>query len=68
VAQHWRELQWIHLAVVGPGRFIAAGRRISADLRLGACVFCLALSWSGGGIGTELVVTEIVFGKSGLAD
>ena len=52
VAQHRRELQWIQLAEVGPGRFVASGlaRR------------CLALAWPRGSIGAKLVVAQIVIG------
>ena len=70
MAQHRGELLRIHLAVMGPGRFVLrAGVWIGAERCCGAVLACggLALAWTGGGIGAEFVIAEIVAGCRRLA-
>ena len=65
MAQHWRELGRIHLAVVSPGGFVAAGVVVAGAFGgwvcalVGALLALLALAGPGGGIGAEAGVAEV---------
>ena len=61
VAQHRGELLRIHLAVVGPGRFIGVAAGVRVRFRIGRAGFgCLALPGARGRIGAQGGVAEVV--------